>query len=190
MLGGHLMKFMAMMASSLVAVGFRAEARELAGVKLDETVNVQGKELKLNGAGIRKKVVFKVYVGGLYLEAPSKDGAALLASDQILRVKEVWLRSVSKGKITDTYDEEFKHNAGADYDKLKDRIEKFTAAITDVNEGDEVLLTYVPGKGTTMTIKGTDVVTIEGKDFRQLLFGLWLGPSPGDKGLAEAMLGK
>ena len=35
---------------------------EVAGVKLEETVHVANQDLKLNGAGIRYKVIFKVYV--------------------------------------------------------------------------------------------------------------------------------
>jgi len=41
--------------------------REVAGVKMPDTVTVEGKTLKLNGMGLRKKVMFKVYVAGLYL---------------------------------------------------------------------------------------------------------------------------
>ena len=57
-------------------------AKEVAGVNVPESTTVEGKTLKLNGAGLRKKVVFKVYVAGLYLETPSKDAAAVISSDQ------------------------------------------------------------------------------------------------------------
>jgi len=42
-------------------------AAELAGAALPDTLAVGGKTLKLNGLGLRKKAVFKVYVGGLNL---------------------------------------------------------------------------------------------------------------------------
>ncbi len=45
-------------------------AGEVAGVKMSDTVTVEGKTLKLNGMGLRTKVMFKVYVAGLYLEKP------------------------------------------------------------------------------------------------------------------------
>ena len=48
-----------------------------------EALKVGGERtLKLNGLGLRKKAVFKVYVGGLYLESPSKNAGAILGSDQ------------------------------------------------------------------------------------------------------------
>jgi len=42
-------------------------AAEPAGATLPDPLAVGGKTLKLNGLGLRKKAVFKVYVGGLYL---------------------------------------------------------------------------------------------------------------------------
>ena len=39
---------------------------ELAGVKVEDSVSVAGTKLQLNGAGIRYKGPFKVYVGDLY----------------------------------------------------------------------------------------------------------------------------
>ena len=47
-----------------------AEAVELAGVNLPETISVEGDELVLNGGGARKKFFMKMYVGALYLMKP------------------------------------------------------------------------------------------------------------------------
>ena len=46
-----------------------AAAAEVGGVKLDDKASVGGKELVLNGAGVRTRAIFKVYVGSLYLPA-------------------------------------------------------------------------------------------------------------------------
>ena len=48
-----------------------AQAAEVEGVKLADKVQVGGAELVLNGAGVRTRVFFKVYVGALYLRAKS-----------------------------------------------------------------------------------------------------------------------
>jgi len=53
-----------------------ALAGELEGAPLADTLKAGEKTLKLNGLGLRKKAMFKVYVGGLYLESPSKDAGA------------------------------------------------------------------------------------------------------------------
>ena len=51
----------------------------VAGVKLDDTVQIGTQTLKLNGAGIRYKVVFKVYVASMYLPELKSTTAEVLA---------------------------------------------------------------------------------------------------------------
>jgi len=69
-----------------------ASAAEVAGVNVPDTVTDAGKTLKLNGAGLRKKAIFKVYVAGLYVENPMHDAAALLSSNQVksMRPRKLW----------------------------------------------------------------------------------------------------
>jgi hypothetical protein len=59
----------------------------------------------------------------------------------------------------------------------------------DVVEGDEILLAYVPGKGTSVSIRGTEKGTVEGKDFTDALFSVWLGANPVQEDLKKALLG-
>ncbi|MBP7668921.1 MAG: chalcone isomerase family protein, partial [Burkholderiaceae bacterium] len=51
---------------ALLALAGPVMAAEVAGVKLQEKVSVGGKDLVLNGAGVRTRMVFKVYVAALY----------------------------------------------------------------------------------------------------------------------------
>ena len=64
--------------SSLSTLLTTAVGGELAGVTLPDTLKAGDRTLKLNGLGLRKKSIVKVYVGGLYLESPSKDAGAVL----------------------------------------------------------------------------------------------------------------
>ncbi|HYT31882.1 MAG TPA: chalcone isomerase family protein [Thermoanaerobaculia bacterium] len=164
-------------------------AGEVAGVKMPDTVTVEGKTLKLNGMGLRKKVVFKVYVAGLYLESPSKDVAAVLSSDQIKSMRLSILRSLKGSQITEAIVEGFEKNSKAQMGALKARLEKFNAMFPDVQEGDQIEMTYVPGKGTVVTAKGTEKGVIEGKDFADALFSVWLGANPVQEDLKKALLG-
>src|SRR5437868_11288500 len=53
----------------------RAQAREISGVTMPDTVNIAGEKLQLNGMGVRHEMVFfRGYVIGLYLEKPTTDG--------------------------------------------------------------------------------------------------------------------
>jgi hypothetical protein len=74
-------------------------------------------------------------------------------------------------------------------DVLKARLEKLEALIPNVGNGDQILLTYVPGKGTVVSAKGAEKGVIEGKDFADALFSVWLGPNPVQADLKTALLG-
>jgi Chalcone isomerase-like len=169
-------------------VAAAALAGEVAGVRIPDMATVEGKTLKLNGMGLRKKVVFKVYVAGLYLEQPSKDPRAIVSSDQIKSIRLSILRSLQAGKITEAITEGFEKNSKADMPALKARLERFNAMFPDVKEGDEIVMTYVPGKGTIVTAKGVEKGVIEGKDFADALFSVWLGPNPVQEDLKKALL--
>lgn len=166
-----------------------ATAREVAGVTLPDTVSIEGKTLKLNGAGLRTKMVFKVYAAGLYLETPSKDAATVISSDQIRRMHLSILRSLDRSKITEAISEGFEKNSKGELPALKARLDRLNAMIPNVEKGDQILLTYVPGKGTVVSAKNVERGVIEGKDFADALFSVWLGGNPVQKDLKKALLG-
>jgi hypothetical protein len=56
-----------------------APAAEVGAVKLDDRTAVGGQELVLNGAGIRTRAIFKVYVASLYLPQKAGDLQGVLA---------------------------------------------------------------------------------------------------------------
>jgi|ERR1700737_3399147 len=178
----------ALLVAAALAIASVTTAGEVVGVKLPDTITVEGKALKLNGMGLRKKVVFKVYVAGLYLETPSKDPAAVLSPDQIKSMRLWILRSLKGSQITEAIVEGFEKNSKAQMGALKARLDKFNAMFPDVTEGDQIEMTYVPGKGTIVTAKGTEKGVIEGKDFADALFSVWLGANPVQEDLKKALL--
>ena len=165
--------------------------REIAGVKVPEKVQVGEKDLTLNGAGLRTKTVFKVkvYVAGLYLEKPTRDASQVIASETIKRVDLTFLRELDRKQIAEAIEEGFERNSKKDLPALKERLDQLCKIIPDVNKRDAMLITYVPGKGTTITVRGEERGTIEGKDFADALFLVWLGKDPVDHDLRKALLG-
>lgn len=176
-------------ACALLLMSTTAFAGEVAGVKMADRTTVDGKQLTLNGMGLRTKLVFKVYVAGLYTEKTSKDGNQLIASDQLKRVQMVMLRDLEKGKIVEAVVDGFEKNAKAQMPALKQRLDSFVAQIPDLKEGENLVITYVPGKGTMLTAKGRDSIAVPGKDFADALFSVWLGRYPVDEKLKSGMLG-
>lgn len=139
--------------------------------------------------GLRTKVVFKVYAAGLYLEKNSTDGAEIAVSEQVKRMELVFLRAVDGATVAGAIAEGFDNNAGAALPALKERIEKFRKLISDVKKGDRLVFVYRPGAGMEAQANGRVLGSIEGKDFSDALFKVWLGEKPADKALKTGLLG-
>ena len=165
-----------------------ALARELEGATLADTLKAGEKTLKLNGLGLRKKAMFKVYVGGLYLESPSKDAGAILASDQAKAIRLHFLRDLKKGQLVEAFQEGFDANA-KDKAAQKAAFDKMLALVPDVKEGSTLTFTYLPGKGTTLQVADKELGAFEGKGFADAVFSIWLGSKPPSEDLRKGMLG-
>jgi hypothetical protein len=99
------------------------------------------------------------------------------------------LRSLSSQQVNEAIEEGFEKNSKAQMAALKPRLANLATMIPNVEKGDEILLTYVPGKGTVVSAKGAEKGVIEGKDFADALFAVWLGPNPVQEDLKKALLG-
>ena len=171
-----------------LTVAASALAGEAAGVKMPDTTTVEGKTLKLNGIGLRKKMLFKVYVAALYVETPSRDAATVIHSDQVKSITLHILRSLDGAQIGEAISDGFWRNSKEQMSELNDRLQRLIGMFPAVVDGDEITLTYVPGKGLSVTAKGQAKGTIEGKDFADALFGVWLGANPVQEDLKAALL--
>ncbi|MBP1634078.1 MAG: hypothetical protein H6Q10_652 [Acidobacteria bacterium] len=180
-------RFLVLIAALALAVP--AVAATLAGVTLPDSVSVGGRTLALNGLGVRTKVFFKVYVGGLYLEKKTADASEVITSDAPKRLTLQFVRNVDRGQITEAFDESVKNNAASQAATLKAEVAQFLGALEPLKTGDQLVITYVPGTGTTVTVRGTDKVTIPGLPFGQLVFSMWFGPKPPSEELKKGMLG-
>ena len=78
-------------------------AGTLAGITLPDSMDVNGQQLVLNGMALRKKVIFKVYVAGLYLPAKEQNGEKILAADGPRCTVMHFLRSVSAKQVNEAW---------------------------------------------------------------------------------------
>lgn len=182
-----------MVAFVLFLMSSVAQAVEFEGVNFPDKVTLQGSDtpIQLNGVGFRTKFFFDIYIGALYTESKvnSRDAVQALKGPKRIQMHFVY-SEVSKEKLVSGWNDGFEeNNTSTRLKALSPKIEKFNAMFTTVVKGDSVLLDYVPGKGTRVTIKGVDKGVIEGEDFSAALLDIWLGDSPADGGLKDAMLG-
>ena len=120
-----------------VAVAASALAGEAAGVKLPDTATIEGKTLRLNGIGLRKKMLFKVYVAALYVETPSADAGTIIHSDQVKSITLHILRSLDGAQIGEAISDGFWRNSKEQMSELNDRLQKLIGMFPAVTTGDQ-----------------------------------------------------
>lgn len=167
-----------------------AHAGELAGVEMPDGLTVEGRELVLNGMGLREKLWIDVYVAGLYLESRSADAQQILGSEQVkhLRMHFVYKKVATK-KLTEAWDEGFAANAGDAAERLRAQREQLNSWMEDVAAGDEMSFTSVPGRGLAVEVRGQTKGVIEGDDFAAAFWSIFLGPKPPTEKLKTGLLG-
>jgi hypothetical protein len=170
-----------------------ASAIEVAGVKLDDNQQVANTDLKLNGAGIRYKAIFKVYVAGLYLKEKKTTVPEILSLAGPKRVTLVMLRGLSNEDFARGFMTGIQQNTEkAEKAKLIAQFVRFGemfASVPELKKGDLMICDWLPGVGTVMTLNGKQM----GEPFQDVAFynailRIWLGEKPVDNGLKKAMM--
>ena len=172
-----------------------AHAADIEGVRVADKVRVgdAGPELLLNGAGLRTRLVFKVYVGALYLQKKAGSAQAVIADPGAKRVALHMLRDLTAEQLFSALNDGLKanHEPGV-LAKLEPQVKQLQgifAAVKAAKTGDVILLDYAPGSGTRVTVNGDAKGVIPGEEFNRALLRVWLGDQPADAALKKAMLG-
>ena len=186
------MKKFFIVALAVVLMGSFADAKEIAGVTLSDTLNVENKTLLLNGGGIRKKFFIKVYVAGLYLLQKEKDGNKIINDDAPMAIRlQITSGLIDSEKMETSLRDGFKKSTKGNIAPYAKRIDQFSLAFKEkIQEGDKYDLIYIPGKGVETHKNGKKIDTIPGLDFKKVLFAIWLSDKPASKDLKKAMLGR
>jgi len=172
-----------------------ALAAEVAGVRVEERVKLGSSELQLNGAGVRTRVIFKVYVGALYLSERKSGAAEVIALKGAKRVSMTLLRDLGAKQLTDALEEGVRANhSEAEIAPLKERLDELVAVMNEIGSAKEktvITLDFLPESGTRVTVDGAARgKPVPGEDFYVALLKIWLGDKPVDADLKKAMLGQ
>lgn len=175
-----------------LAVAGQAAALVVEDVRLDDRISLKGRPLVLNGAGVRAKLLVKVYVAALYLPKPAKDARAVFASAP-RRIQMNMLLTVSSDEIIDALLDTMADNSTPrELAALKAQTDKLVALIRpfkEVKKGDAVTLDFVDG-GTNLAWNGKFRGRIPGEAFNRALTRIWLGDKPVQPDLKEKLLGR
>lgn len=179
---------------AVAATGTWAQALEVEGVKLEATNQVAATALQLNGAGLRTKVFFKVYVAGLYVPQKTANAAQLLAQKGARRVTITMLRDVDAESFAKALNDGLRDNhSEAQFVAMKAQIDALNAnlkAVGEAKKGDVIHFEFLPDTGTQVTVNGkVRGSAIAGEDFFTSVLRIWLGEKPVDAGLKKGLLG-
>lgn len=169
-------------------------AVEIKGAKFNDTYQLGNQALQLNGAGVRVKIVVDVYAAGLYVPHKEHNAAALISQPGPKSMQIVLLRDLTGEDFADAMIKGFKKNNNdndvAKYQHKLDEIRTLMMGFGQVKKGTSIHIDNTPGMGTRVLVdgvqKGADMV---GDDFYAALLRIWLGNSPVDSDLKEALIG-
>jgi hypothetical protein len=181
------------LAAALPAV---ADTVDLAGVKYETVETVGGAKLQLNGAGVRYKAIFKVYAAALYLPAKMATPEAIYAATNApRRVHITMLRDIDGNELGKLFTQGMEKNSPREIFaksingtiKMADLFSKRKK----LGSGDAFTVDWIPGTGTVISVNGkAELEPIKEPEFYTALMSIWLGPSPADASLKDALLGK
>lgn len=170
-----------------------ALALDVAGQSIPDKLKLGNADLVLNGAGIRTRAFFKVYVGALYLPEKKTAAADALASKGAKRVALHLLRDLTAEQTGGALDNLADNLSDAEREAFKGRIADLKATMEAVGAAKEksiITLDFAPDAGMRIALDGVQKgKTIAGEDFYRALLKLWLGDKPVDSALKSGMLG-
>lgn len=163
---------------------------EIAGIKVKNSISYDGYEYKLKGAGIRKKLILKLYVGSLYTNRKAEDEEKILKGPVASVIRLDIISGIITSKLMgETVQEGFQKAMDGNTASLQNEIDSFIGVFKEeINKGDQFTFVSLPGVGVT-AYKGNEKLTVVLDDrFREVLFSIWLGDNPADKKLKKKMM--
>jgi hypothetical protein len=190
-------RFASLLAAAMLALACTTAAAQadISGVRYPATAQVGGQTLQLNGAGMRYKFVVKVYTAGLYVPTKSGTAEGVLAQSGARRIHVVMQREIDANELGRMFTRGMQDNAPqGEFSKFIPgtiQLSEIFSAYKRLKAGDVFFVDYVPGQGTTVVVNGKPASEpIREPEFFNALLRIWLGKSPADGPLKEALLGR
>lgn len=181
------------LAAASLPLAAHAQSVDMAGVKFEPEISLGGSTLRLNGAGIRYKAVFKVYAAGLYLTRKATTTDDVLATPGPKRMRVTMLRDIDANELGKLL------TKGVEDNSPREEMAKFLPGLLKLGEmfaarkkllaGQTFTVDFLPGAGTLISVEGEPVITpVKEVAFFNALMRIWLGHAPPDFKLKDALL--
>lgn len=167
-----------------------ATAKSVAGIKMPDTIKLADETLQLNGMGLREKYWIDIYVAGLYLPQKMSNAQEIITMNASKRIAiEFIYSSVPKEKMIEVLEENIRNNPQFSTETVSS-IRRCGSWMQDFTTGDQVSFDYMPTtQTTTIYINGTSKGAIQGKEFMEAIFAMYVGKYPATEALKQGLLG-
>jgi len=170
-------------------------AQDAAG-KFPNNMKTGEAELTLKGVGVRTKLFVDVYLGGLYLNEKlnekNTDAKALVKANEPMAIRlKITSGLINSENMADATREGFEMSTDGNVKPIKHQIDKFIAVFQEeIEDNDAYNIVYQPTEGVLVYKNDELRINIKGLEFKEALFGIWLGDDPVDEDLKSGMLGE
>lgn len=155
-----------------------AQARVMAGVRMPDSISLQGKELLLDHMDLKKKLFFEIYVWGLYLERTPGSTQEAISYVGPKQLQLHFRRNLNRDQLVQAFRNFLSHTTASRTPEMKRYSEMLVQSLRAVRKGDSLLITYLPDKGLVISGEASQGALIPGKDFADVLFTAWLQENP------------
>ena len=157
--------------------------------KIEPTVGGKAVKMDLTGAALRKRLVFKVYTIGSYVEAGTgvRSAEDLAAADVPKQLHLVMERDVDGKEMADAVEKAIHNGRGDNAFPQELRSLTETMKALEVKKGDHIRLTNVPRKGIECDVAGKRQIVIDNSDFSKAVWEIYLGRKNIDEDIRKAL---
>jgi hypothetical protein len=171
---------------------FQANAQvEIEGVAIPDKIKVSEAELTLQGAGVRSKYFFDLYVCSFFAVKSYATGPEAANDNAPMSMRLNIISSmITSEKMAESTREGFEKSLDGKMTALKADFERFISLFHDeIKVGDVFHFYYLPIKGLIVYKNNQELALFESVEFKNALFGIWLGDDPADDDLREELIG-
>lgn len=166
---------------------------EIAGVRYEPTIKVEGQTLQLNGSGLSYKALQKVYTVGLYVARKGTTADEVLKAPGPKQLRFVMLvpmrvdelgKLIARGIEANSSREEFRQLIPATVE-----MGRIFSHMKRMVPGDTIAIEYVPQRGTVFFVNGQPSgLPIQMTEFFTAVLRVWVGKVPTTQDLKDALL--
>lgn len=163
----------------------------ISGTKIPQDLKINTQDtLQLYGAGSRTIFWIDVYLVAVYFNGNDYTAQQLIDANETMGLR-LYMKSslVSKSRIKTAIERGFNKSTNGNYKKYKTRIEDMIDSFEEeIYKNDVIDLIYHPSGETRFYKNNKYLGTVQGIDFKEALFGIWLSENAVDSGLKEEIL--